>query len=133
MKIAFMHYHARKGGITTVISEEWNSIRDSCECLLVSGEENGQIPGLDTVVVPGIGYDRGIPPLASPVEVADRIEKAVRSRWPSGCDLYHIHNPLLKKNSIFLDVIKILIDRGKRVLLHVHDFAEDGWKACLVL
>ncbi|HOV64044.1 MAG TPA: glycosyltransferase family 1 protein, partial [Spirochaetia bacterium] len=71
-------------------------------------------------------YDRGIPPLASPVEVADRIEKAVRSRWPSGCDLYHIHNPLLKKNSIFLDVIKILIDRGKRVLLHVHDFAEDG-------
>lgn len=126
MKIAFLHYHVRHGGITTVISEEWNSIKETNECLLVSGEENHHIAGLDTAVVPEIGYDHGTPFPASPSEIADRIVRAVRTVWPSGCDLIHVHNPLLKKNSQFLDVLKILKERGQRLLLHVHDFAEDG-------
>ena len=51
---------------------------------------------------------------------------AIRKKWPDGCDLIHLHNPLLAKNKAFLSILKILQDQGERLFLQVHDLAEDG-------
>ena len=37
-----------------------------------------------------------------------------------------MHNPLLAKNEKFLDILKALQKGGAKLLLQVHDFAEDG-------
>ncbi|MFW5958283.1 MAG: hypothetical protein ACOCQ0_03920, partial [Desulfosalsimonas sp.] len=46
--------------------------------------------------------------------------------WPEGCDVLHIHNPLLAKNRNFLGIISCLQKKGLALLLQVHDFAEEG-------
>jgi hypothetical protein len=80
-------------------------------------------------VVPGIAYD-GIRPEEAPERTADRIVDALTERFGSSrsdpCDVLHVHNPTLKKNSSYLRILAALRDRGVRLFLQIHDFAEDG-------
>jgi len=54
VKIVFMHYHAKRGGITRVIQQQMEALRDDAECLFLAGDagdgdtrpEPGVIPGL---------------------------------------------------------------------------------------
>jgi len=38
----------------------------------------------------------------------------------------HVHNPTLAKNKNYLKILNILKDKGIRLFLQIHDFAEDG-------
>jgi hypothetical protein len=74
--------------------------------------------------VSGIGYDgEGSP--ADPEKIAEAILAAIEKKWPAGCDVLHIHNPLLKKNRNFLRILRCLTGKGQKVFLQVHDLAED--------
>ncbi len=57
---------------------------------------------------------------------ADQVLQAIHRRWPEGCDILHVHNPLLAKNSRLLGILEHLQADGIRLLLQIHDFAEDG-------
>jgi hypothetical protein len=61
-----------------------------------------------------------------PERVATAIIEAIRLKWNNGCDLVHVHNPTLKKNRRFLKVLNVLKERGLKLFLQIHDFAEDG-------
>src|SRR5690606_38989060 len=58
-------------------------------------------------------------------QLAERIEAAALAHFGVVPDLYHVHNPLLGKNEDLLPALAILRDRGARILLQIHDLAED--------
>lgn len=130
MKIAFLHYHLNPGGVTTVIRQQMAALEGKADMLLLTGVPAPDPVPVSTRVIAGIGYDPPgpRPPAqeASPEQIADQVVQAIRTKWPDGCDLLHVHNPLLAKNQRFLSILSRLQQRGTRLLLQIHDFAEDG-------
>jgi hypothetical protein len=126
MRVAFVHHHFRQGGVSRVISAQASVLEGRASVLLVTGEEPDPPPGVPHVVVPSLAYDRDRSDGKNAVQTAGDILRAVKRVWPGGADLYHFHNPTLGKNSDLISVITCLRDGGHRLLLQVHDFAEDG-------
>jgi len=126
MKIAFIHYHVKTGGVTTVLKQQVNAIKDSCDILMLAGELPQSPFPAEIVHIPGLGYDSSSPGKGSPESVAEAVVEAIHRRWPDGCDLLHVHNPTLAKNRRFLQILKTLQQRGLNLFLQIHDFAEDG-------
>lgn len=126
MKIALIHYHLKPGGVTTAIRQQAEAAGHDCEILIITGEPPDVRWPLNAVHIPGIAYDGVRPSGQDPETVADAVERAIFHKWSSGCDLLHVHNPLLKKNKDFLLILELLQHRGHRLLLQIHDFAEDG-------
>lgn len=126
LKIAFLHYHLKPGGVTTVIRHQAEAVRDTCETLVFCGEVPGKPFPAETIPIEGLAYDAPGQKQPNPSGVAGSILEALRSRWPQGCDILHVHNPTLAKNRQLLDVLSILQEKGVRLFLQVHDFAEDG-------
>jgi hypothetical protein len=92
--------------------------------MFVSGLGVDQETGVSPVIVSGIGYD-GVRTDEAPEKIACDVIAAIEARWPSGCDIIHVHNPILKKNRDFLRILRCLAVRGQRLFLQVHDTAED--------
>lgn len=126
MKIAYLHYHLKTGGVTTVLKQQIHVVDRACDILVLTGAPPDADFGADVRIIEGIGYDVHGGQRSRPGHVARRILEAIRSRWPDGCDVLHVHNPILAKNASFLSILKILQDEGIRLFLQVHDFAEDG-------
>lgn len=131
MKIAILHYHLRPGGVTTVIRRQIESLSGYADLLVITGEEPPAPMGVPVAVIPQAGYDgSGASALGKAEPSADSaaqaIQNAIRDAFGGDCDVLHVHNPTLRKNSRFLKVLRILQDRGLRLFLHVHDLGEDG-------
>ncbi len=126
MKIAFIHYHLKIGGVTTVLKHQVEALREECEVLVLSGEPPDISFPAHSVHIPGLGYDSQSQKEYKPEKVADDIIKAVFSRWNNGCDVLHVHNPILAKNINFLKILKALQKRRIKLFLQIHDLAEDG-------
>ena len=126
MKIAYMHFHLKTGGVTTVIRQQVETLKNACEAVVLSGV----LPETDfpckVIPIPGIGYDSDINRRMDPGKTADAVIEAIFSHWPGGCDILHVHNPILAKNRNYLKILKRLQDKGLRLFLQIHDFAEDG-------
>ncbi|MFW5989738.1 MAG: hypothetical protein ACOCPQ_05835, partial [Desulfosudaceae bacterium] len=130
-------YHLKPGGVTTVIKRQINATRSVNDYIVLTGEapagndsaeddSAGRFPA-EIAVIPGLAYDdQPDRPEVSAEETVAAIIKAIRTKWNKGCDLIHIHNPLLAKNKQFLKIIRGLQASGMRLFLQVHDFAEDG-------
>lgn len=125
IKLAFLHYHLKTGGVTTVIRQQAEALWKDCRMLALSGEAEAGFP-VETITVPGIAYSQKGGDRYTPEETAASIVGAIRSRWPDGCDILHVHNPTLAKNKNLISVLKILQERGLHLFLQIHDFAEDG-------
>ncbi|MEJ2164110.1 MAG: hypothetical protein P8X90_01180 [Desulfobacterales bacterium] len=126
MKIAFIHYHLKTGGVTTVLKHQLAAVAPPDEALVITGDPAGT--SLDTAIVhlPELGYHTEGNRTFNAHDVARQVLKAVRDRFGAPCDVIHIHNPILAKNRQFLEIIKYLQNEGANLLLQVHDFAEDG-------
>ncbi|MCP5051233.1 MAG: glycosyltransferase family 4 protein [bacterium] len=128
MKVAFLHYHLRPGGVTTVIKRQVAAVKPDCETLVLCSHPSGELDGLDAPVshVPLVAYGHKVKETFTPRDLAGSILEAIHRRWPDGCDVLHVHNPLLAKNRELLKALEILRDQGMSLFLQVHDFAEDG-------
>ena len=126
MKIAIIHYHLKTGGVTTVIRQQINALKSRCELLLLSGEAPETDFEIPVVHVPGLAYDEKIPPSTTPEAVANAVNRAVIKAFDTPADVLHVHNPLLSKNRYLPNILTRLQETGHRLLLHVHDLAEDG-------
>ena len=126
MRVAYLHFHLKTGGVTTVIRQQIDAVKHDCRVMAISGAAPEAFFPAPVVHVPGLAYDveQAAPP--DPKQVAQEILDALLRRWPEGCDLLHVHNPTLAKNRHLLAVLKHLADAGVRLLCQVHDFAEDG-------
>ena len=76
------------------------------------------------IEIPAMDYDRD--PVASPGELARQIREGLRGCGYSADDtILHVHNHSLGKNLSLQSAIRILACDGFRLLLQIHDFAED--------
>ena len=126
MKIAFIHYHLKTSGVTTVLRQQVEAVLDTCDALVLTGAPPESSFPCDTLHIPELGYDRPGQNRFNPEDVAASIIKAINLKWKSGCDIVHVHNPTLAKNSNFLKILKALQNRKIKLFLQIHDFAEDG-------
>ncbi|HUV50814.1 MAG TPA: hypothetical protein VMW78_07345 [Anaerolineae bacterium] len=127
MKIAFAHYHLKTGGVTTVLRQQIEAVKNDCDVLVLTGEPPDSPFPADIKHIPGLAYYSGSSQKTfNPKKVAESISEAIHSKWKEGCDILHIHNPLLAKNKTFLKILHELQKRGIRLFLQIHDFAEDG-------
>jgi hypothetical protein len=126
MNIAFVHYHVKTGGVTTVLRQQIESIHERCRVLTLTGTQPATPFPEPITCIPGLGYDHPGTNPADPQRVADAVVAAIRAEWPEGCDVLHVHNPIIAKNRHFLKILKALQERGIKLLLQIHDFAEDG-------
>lgn len=126
MKIAFLHYHLKTGGVTTVIRQQIEALKSSCELLLITGEPTRESFSAKILSIPGIAYDNPAQTQPDPLQTANAIKKAIYRCWPTGCDLLHVHNPTMAKNKNLLKILKYLQISGIKLFLQIHDFAEDG-------
>lgn len=126
MKIAFVHYHLKTGGVTSVLKRQIAAIQGVCDTLVLTGNRVETELPCKVAEIPELGYDQpGVSP-PTPDMTADRVRQALFEKWPGGCDVLHIHNPTLAKNRQFLQIIKRLQQSGVNLFLQIHDFAEDG-------
>lgn len=126
MKITFLHYHLKPGGVTTVLRHQLQALRDDARLLVISGETPPPDFPCEVACVPGVGYSSRGPCPETADQVAEQILQTIRRCFRGPCDLLHIHNPLLAKNHLFLDILQSLQRSGINLFLQVHDFAEDG-------
>ena len=126
MKIAYMHYHLKTGGVTTVLKQQLSAVAGLVDPLIITGNLPDTALNADTVHIPEIGYSSDYQGPVEPFEVARSILKAIQSRFGGPCDVLHVHNPTLAKNRYLLSILKILQQNGLNLLLQIHDFAEDG-------
>jgi glycosyltransferase involved in cell wall biosynthesis len=126
MKIVFIHYHLKTGGVTAVLRQQIKSMIHTSDLLLLTGSPPDVSFPCQTVHIPGLGYDKSGPNRFEPEKVTAAILKTIRLKWESGCDLIHVHNPTLAKNRNFLKILKALQKEKIRLFLQIHDFAEDG-------
>jgi hypothetical protein len=126
MKIAFMHYHLKPGGVTTCLKQQVHALKDDCDILVITGEVPDETFPADTVLIPELAYSTLVHQPFHARDVASAIIDAIQSRFNGACDILHVHNPMLAKNKKLLQILKALQKRGVCLLLQVHDFAEDG-------
>lgn len=139
MDLAIVHYHLGHGGVTRVISNQLTSLAASCPpteslrvLVLHGGRDDGwHSPNLtrdDCSVVqhtiPGLDYDSDKTPDAT--TLAHQLRDAMREHafFPDQT-IVHVHNHSLGKNCALPPALRILADEGYRLLLQIHDFAED--------
>jgi glycosyltransferase involved in cell wall biosynthesis len=126
MKIAFIHYHLKTGGVTTVLKQQLSAIDRRADTLVMAGDSPEVPLAADLVTIPELGYTSEYKAGFDPADVARTIIKAIYSKFSGPCDVLHIHNPTLAKNRQFIKIIKFLQKEDVNLLLQIHDFAEDG-------
>lgn len=126
MKIAFVHYHLKTGGVTAVLKRQIVALGDACDRFVLTGDRAAAQLPCAVEEIAGLGYDRAGQSPLSPQRVAEQVCQTLHRKWPDGCDILHIHNPTLAKNRGFLQIIRHLQHSGTALFLQIHDFAEDG-------
>lgn len=128
MKIAIVHYHLQPGGVTRVIEntlQAWEENGTEIEAVALSGRA---YPGdwlPDTRVVQGLDYTSPRDAV-DPRVLTERLRASAKDALGQTPDLWHIHNHSLGKNPSLTAAVSLLAESGERILLHPHDFAEDG-------
>ena len=126
MKIAFMHYHLKTGGVTTCLKQQVEALKNDCEMVVITGEKpKGAFP-VDTVHIPQLAYSNVYRKSIKPDDVADAVINAIQTRFKGRAEILHVHNPILAKNTSFLKILKALQNKDITLFLQIHDFAEDG-------
>ena len=126
MKIAFLHYHLKTGGVTTVLKHQLDAIGKKWQTLVLTGLPPEKPFPAEFVHIPELGYSSQFKKKIDPDNVAESIIDAIRHKFSGSCDVLHVHNPTLAKNIRFLEILKSLQKRGLNLFLQIHDFAEDG-------
>jgi len=126
LRVAVVHYHLRPGGVTRVIEHAVRALSSrGVKVVVLCGEPiQGGPEGLGNVrVVEGLGYaDAG----RGEEDTTSKLRDFAREALGAQPDLWHIHNHSLGKNAALPAAVMRLAEEGERLLLQVHDFAEDG-------
>jgi FMN phosphatase YigB (HAD superfamily) len=122
MKVAIVHYHLDSGGVTRVIEA-------TSACLSEAGIAHvilSASPALTSAqrMIPALGYFQNSPTTAA--ELLSSLRKNAAEALAGPPDLWHFHNHSLGKNCLLPAVIALLAAAGDRLVLQIHDLAENG-------
>lgn len=128
MRVAIVHYHLRAGGVTRVIENATRALAETDTKTVVLC---GETPSADVEihgrvrVVPGLDYTPSAPQ-PDENELIRAMETAAVAELGGPPDLWHFHNHALGKNTTLTQAVRRMAEQGQRLLLQIHDFAEDG-------
>lgn len=97
-------------GVTTVV--------------LTGKAPRGPFPG-QFRVVPGLQYEADRPRISAR-DLAAAMREAATEALGGQPDLWHCHNHSLGKSLVLPGALREMAEQGERLLLQIHDFAEDG-------
>ncbi len=126
MKIVFIHYHLKTGGVTTCLRQQVEALKVDCDVCVITGELSQAGFPAKTIHIPELAYSADCPGIFQPDDAAVAVSRAIESHFNGPCDILHVHNPLLAKNKKFLKILAALQKRNVSLFLQIHDFAEDG-------
>ncbi|MEX2673543.1 MAG: glycosyltransferase family 4 protein [Phycisphaeraceae bacterium] len=129
--VAIVHYHLQSGGVSRVIAHAAAALHArGVKVAVIVGEAPPEASHLDApvelAVLPDLGYDPPGQPRADGAGLADQLESVAKEMLGRAPDLFHVHNHSLGKNAALPGALRLLAERGHRLLLQPHDFAEDG-------
>ena len=128
MRIAIIHYHLRRGGVTRVIENTLAALAEKKMQTAVLAEECSGLAAKwqrHCIVVPALRYQTGKRRI-SPRQLEKTLRAEATRKLGGAPDLWHVHNHHLGKNTSLTAAIASFARAGERLLLHVHDFPEDG-------
>ena len=128
MRVAIVHYHLEPGGVTRVIEntlESFSQQSKSPQFTVLSGRKYSGERINNVQTVEGLDYSSPTNSI-SPVILKERMEQAAKKGLGVKPDLWHIHNHSLGKNPSLTKAVALLAEESNPILLHPHDFAEDG-------
>jgi hypothetical protein len=126
MNVAVLHYHLKPGGVTSVIRHQVQALQGRASVLVLAGGTEDPELDVPTVLVGGLSYDADGGERYPPADTVDSLIDAMTGVFGGLPDLLHVHNPTLTKNTHLLSILDRLQRLGIPLLLHIHDFAEDG-------
>ncbi len=130
IRIAIVHYHLKRGGVTRVIESTlrgFSQLDNAPHCVLLAGDVPDDVSfNAQAVEVPGLQYSNAQAETPPPETLLAALREAAEQALGGPPDLWHIHNHSLGKNSSTPGIISLLAEQGEALLLHMHDFAEDG-------
>ncbi len=126
-RVLIVHHHVRRGGVTRVMRHALAALAGrSVSCAVLTGSVPTEPWPVPVGVVPGLDYaERKAPPPPGDL-MAALLAEARRLFQGSLPDLWHLHNHHLGKNPALTAVGARLAAAGHALLLHIHDFPEDG-------
>jgi FMN phosphatase YigB (HAD superfamily) len=123
MTVCIVHYHLGQGGVAQVITSASRVLTEAgIAHVILVGNTPENIPAhLPLRVVTGLGYgDHQNPSLH------EHLRAAAFDALGQAPDLWHFHNHSLGKNPWLTDAVARLAEDGERLVLQLHDLAEDG-------
>jgi hypothetical protein len=126
VRLAIVHHHLHPGGVTRIIEHAVSALR-ACpvDIVILSGKAPQRAWAVPVRVVDTLAYE-GQRAEGSPAQLAAELQTAARDALGSLPDLWHVHNHSLGKNLALPGALLALAGNGQRLLLQLHDFAEDG-------
>jgi FMN phosphatase YigB (HAD superfamily) len=115
MRVAIVHYHLAPGGVTRVIES-------ASQVLTNAGVRHVILTG-DNVA--GLGY-LTIPGKLTAGELLAILRATATRALGAAPDIWHFHNHSLGKNALLPEIIARFAAEGERLVLQIHDLAEDG-------
>ncbi len=138
MNLAIVHHHLNRGGVTQVILNHLRALHEAGArelfdrvLVLYGGRATGwpeasepALEGVELVEIPSIDYDTVVAvgeeaPYRATSETLEKLGLAPEET------LLHVHNHTLGKNVAWPNALARLASEGFRMLLQLHDFAED--------
>ena len=119
MTHVFVHYHLRPGGVTRVLQEEvhvFSELGIPCVTLSAGPEDAGHGKHRE---IPALDYTSDLAPTLRADDLVSAVKDLPRP-W-----IWHLHNPTLGCHPAMAEVVDQLARNGERMILHIHDFAED--------
>ena len=117
MRVAIVHYHLEPGGVTSVIAAASQAL--DIPHIILTGEHISRLSYRQRPLSQSSGGGGQLALLA------DLRAKAF-SALGTPPDVWHFHNPTLGKNDFFPTLIAAMAEAGEKLVLHIHDLAEDG-------
>lgn len=126
MGVALVHYHLRAGGVTRVLEAQSQALHQAGISHIILAGSPYQGPGnLPVAVVPALDYSSETSAQAEK-SLSAELRRAARIALRGDPTVWHLHNPTLGKNALLPSFIKELAGAQEQLVLHFHDFAEDG-------
>ena len=130
MRIAIVHYHLKRGGVTRIIESTllgFNQHQEKHDYVVLSGEYSSNFTYRECVrTVAGLNYSNQQQVTPDSKDLLQQLRSSARAALGASPDVWHIHNHSLGKNHALPGLVALLAKEGESVLLQMHDFAEDG-------
>ncbi len=132
MRVAIVHYHLDSGGVTRVIETASQALTAAGiqHVILTSGwgvppQTVARASRPEHLSIPALGYFT-TPGTLTATQLTDSLLTAATAALGAPPDLWHFHNHSLGKNCLLPEVIAQLAAAGERLVLQIHDLAEQG-------